>query len=116
MVRLSAGTTVQFLGPKTQPELAKIYQESGYFINTSLTHSMDKTVLEAMLCGCVPLTANKAFRDMLQPFGLFFEEQDARAYSERILKDDTESVRAALHQSVVTHHSLDTFADRIFII
>ena len=46
---------IKFTGPKTQEELVHIYQNASVFLNTSMTHSMDKTVLESSLCGCVPV-------------------------------------------------------------
>lgn len=113
----AAEANVRFLGSKTQTELVSIYQEAGFFLNTSLTHSMDKTVLEAMLCGCIPLTANRAFKDMLEKKGLFFDTQNVEDYVRTIIElvgRDQTNLRQKLRDSVVTEHSLKTFTKRIF--
>ncbi len=110
-------TGVQFIGPKTQTEIVSLYQKAGFFLNTSLTNSMDKTILEAMSCGCIPLTANVAFKNMLEEKGLFFSDQDATEYAEAIIKmgtEDLKNLRHALRNTITSDHSLATFTKRVF--
>jgi glycosyltransferase involved in cell wall biosynthesis len=116
LMHSAEGLPVTFVGSKTQQELVSLYQQASILLNTSLTHSMDKTVLEAMLCGCLPITANHAFETLLSPFGLYADTQDAARYVEMI-RMNTEvptERRAQLREEVVKVHSLDTFVDRVF--
>jgi glycosyltransferase involved in cell wall biosynthesis len=109
---------VRFVGSKTQEELVPLYQKASFFLNTSLTNSMDKTVLEAMLCGCIPVTANKAFFRLLSPSALYCEEPSTQRYTDVLMRvievQDTASFRKELRESVVKEHSLTTFPLRIF--
>lgn len=111
-------TGIEYLGPQTQTELVAHYQQAAIFLNPSLTNSMDKTVLEAALCGALPLTANPAFAELLSPLGLLANEQTAHTYAHMIRelsKQDANELRAQLRESVATTHSLKTFAKRIFL-
>lgn len=109
---------VTFAGSKTQEELVPLYQRASLFLNTSLTHSMDKTVLEAMLCGCIPVTANNAFEELLSPEGLYCETASVGGYYDALEKcievSDTSELRKRLCNNVISAHSLTTFPSRIF--
>lgn len=111
---------VTFAGSKTHTELVALYQRASVFFNTSLTHSMDKTVLEAILCGCVPVTSNKAFIDLLEQEGLYVKEAVSQEYYKVIKQVLTQEesqrnvLQRALRQNVVLNHSLDTLSKRIF--
>ena len=113
----AADTNIEWVGPRSQSELVSVYQQSGVFLNTSLTHSMDKTVLEAILCGCIPLTANRAFRGLLGPHGLYTEQATVEQYVTMISGISTmpkAALRATLQSEVTKAHSLNTFSDRVF--
>lgn len=106
-----------FAGTRTQAELGNEYCQAQFFLNPSRTDSMDKTVLEAMACGVVPLTANRAFKDMLEPLGLYHSENNPEWYADRIqvlLHEDTTELRQKLRAIVVEHHSIGTLTKRIF--
>lgn len=116
-ISLSLQDRIQFVGSKTQAELVSIYQSATIFLNTSLTHSMDKTVLEGMLCGTIPVTGNKAFSDLLSLHALYIKSATPRIYAERIqqlLESDTDALRISLRDSVIAFHSLGTLSARIF--
>ena len=113
----AADTSIDWLGPKTQSELVGLYQQTDIFLNTSLTHSMDKTVLEAILCGCIPVTANQAFRELLEPHGLFLSSPSVHTYTTVLTglsSSNRPEVRRALAEEVAQLHSLDTFTERVF--
>lgn len=109
-----------FIGSRTQSELAAIYQSTSIFLNTSKTHSMDKTVVESMLCGCIPVTGNRAFRGLLEEDELYIEDADVQDYVnaiQRLLsRDDLENLRQKLSEKANSQHSLDTFTKRVFTI
>jgi glycosyltransferase involved in cell wall biosynthesis len=114
---LGIGERLTFVGAKNQHELISIYQSASIFLNTSLTHSMDKTVLEGILCGCIPVTGNRAFTDLLGEEGLYIEEPTPEQYAEKIkglLESDLRPTRMRLREKVVSLHSLNTFTNRIF--
>ena len=56
---------VQFTGGLEQAETANLYHTAALHLNLSETGSMDKTVMEALACGCPVLTSNIAFRGAL---------------------------------------------------
>jgi len=117
LVATAEAAGVNYLGSKTQTELVELYQTHGIFLNPSLTHSMDKTVLEAILCGMVPLTANRAFTSLLGKSGLLLAEQTDTEYTKRIRSLTPERCRALqaeLATRVRTQHSVATFTERIF--
>ena len=114
---LPGAAYVTFVEPMPQSELVKLYQRADIFLNTSLTHSMDKTVLEAVLCGCLPVTANKAFEEMLGKYDLYHTQQTVKGYVETIrllTSKNTDVVREDLRNEVSKKHSIDTFSNRIF--
>jgi len=53
---------------------------------------MDKTVLESILCGCLPVTGNVAFTSMLSKHGLFVESATIEGYIEAILSLNEENM------------------------
>lgn len=116
-VSLSLQDCIQFVGPKTQTELVHMYQHATIFLNTSVTHSMDKTVLESILCGCIPVTGNRAFSSLLEDTGLYINNATPALYAEMVnhhLQNPITLLQTALRDTVLALHSLDTFAERIF--
>lgn len=114
---LNLDTVVQFVGSKTQIELVDIYQNAAVFLNTSVTHSMDKTVLEAVLCGCIAVTSNRAFIALLQQDGLYKEHATPVEYAEmikKLLTAEQTDLQYRLQEHVIAQHSLSTFTHRIF--
>lgn len=108
---------VKYIGSLPHGALPALYRQNDFFLNTSLTHSMDKTVLEATLCGCIPLTANHAFKELLEPYGLYFKNQDVDSYVRKINSISETPVpeqSADLRQTILRQHSLDTFTQRVF--
>lgn len=84
VIKKGLDDVVKFIGPISQRNTVRYYQASDIFLNLSKTGSLDKAVLEAMACGIIPLTTNEAFRDMLDPFGLFVTSGDVEAVAEQI--------------------------------
>lgn len=108
---------LKFVGATSQDELVQIRQNTSVFLNTSVTHSMDKTVLTAALCGCIPVTSNRAFIDLLQEDGLYIENATPEQYAAvimELLNRDTVPLQKKLRENIVRLHSLDTFSHRIF--
>jgi glycosyltransferase involved in cell wall biosynthesis len=64
------GEHVQARGPVPYPEIDKAYKAAAFFPSLSATASLDKTLLEAMACGCVPLSSNESFAQIANDAGL----------------------------------------------
>src|SRR5439155_1489476 len=60
--------TVRLVGPLPQRETPALYRDAFLHLNLSETGSMDKSVLEALACGCPALTSNPAFGSLLADF------------------------------------------------
>jgi len=88
------------------------YAEHELYINATLTGSYDKTVLEAMACGSLPLVANRSFKDVLPPEFLF-QENDPEELAAKIKNalalapKERENLANQLGSYVVKKHGLD---------
>lgn len=56
---------VEFIGWVANDDMPPYYQQADLFINMSGTGSVDKVVLEAMSSGCLVLSSNEAFREII---------------------------------------------------
>lgn len=56
------GKIIKFKQAVPYKNIEKEYQRAAYFLNFSETGSVDKAVLEALCCGCLPITTNSAFK------------------------------------------------------
>lgn len=112
--------TINFVGSLTQNDIIKEYQKADVLVNTSDTDSMDKVVLEAMSTGVIPISSNLAYRDMLDPYGLFVPKRDIEKLSETILRvinmDDhnKDKVSNQMRYEVEKNHSLSRLANEIY--
>ena len=61
IIKLHLGSRVQVAGAMLQKDTADLYRTAALHVNVSGTGSMDKTVMEALACGCPVLTSNEAF-------------------------------------------------------
>jgi len=57
--------SVHFNGPIQHEQMPALYKTAAIHLSLSDTGSMDKTVLEALACGCPVLTSNPAFQTLL---------------------------------------------------
>jgi glycosyltransferase involved in cell wall biosynthesis len=108
---------VDFVGFVPQEHTPTFYQRAFLHINVSRTGSMDKTVLEALACGCPVLTSNEAFREILAAYPEFIINDDhpeaiatqlIALYSQRD-QYAVESLRAL----VVGRHDVHTYCRKI---
>lgn len=102
--KLQVGARTHFLGARSQTELRDLYRRAGVLAHTSETGSMDKVVLEALMCGLPVVSTSEAFKTLLEPSG-FWVEPEAKALAsalERAIGADI----SALSVRVRTEHSL----------
>jgi glycosyltransferase involved in cell wall biosynthesis len=107
---------VEWLGALAMPETASLYRSAFVHLNLGETGSMDKTVLEALACGCPVLTSNPAFEDLLAPRGLYLAERAPDAVARAILAlraDAGAHPASALRALVVGRHDLETYVQKV---
>lgn len=115
---MSLDDQVEFVGWVTNESLPAYYQQTDLFINMSGTGSVDKVVLEAMSCGCLVLTSNEAFENIL-PKELMVEKNNPQQLAEKIkwllaLPDDRKNqLKLQLRQEVVENHNLNELVIKI---
>ena len=113
------GDKVSFLGPMPHNELSAYYKKASIFLHMSDTGSTDKVVLEAMQYGVLPISTSIAFKDVLNPHGLFVSSGDISGMVAAIKRvremDSTEQSYISKEFAVYVKdiHSLDTLIKRL---
>ena len=118
---LGLGDDVTLAGAVPHSEVRRAFWRAPLFCTPSVTGSVDKTVLEAMACGRIPVTCNESFTDVFKEHAsrLMFERGDAAGLAARLreLHDMPQAERAilasALRRLVVEEHNLDRLAARL---
>ena len=89
---------VTWAGPVSNHQLPTVLQQSDIFIHDGSTNSLDKALLEAVLCGCVVVSSNPAYKTLtheLAPEYLFTLKDEKKLadiikkyhqYTEKMLK------------------------------
>lgn len=89
---------VRWAGPVSNHQLPTVLQQSDIFIHDGSTNSLDKALLEAVLCGCVVVSSNPAYKTLtheLAPEYLFTLKDEKKLadiikkyhqYTEKMLK------------------------------
>jgi glycosyltransferase involved in cell wall biosynthesis len=62
VTELGLEAEVAWAGAISNHELPPVLQQSDVFIHDGATNSLDKTLLEASLCGCIVVSSNPAYR------------------------------------------------------
>ncbi len=77
--KLMLDEQVEWVGPVPQRVLPAELQQADVFIHDGSTNSLDKTLLEAVLCGCVVVSSNPAYRNLGESLvpGLIYKPKDA---------------------------------------
>ena len=103
---------IKFLGSIPYAEMPKHYQDSDLVINISHTGSIDKVVLEGMASGCLILTCNEAFKDILDNKYLF-EKKNFQDLAEKIINLKSTKEDRKLREIVIKSHNLDNLIGKI---
>lgn len=112
---------VFFLGMKSQADLLYHYRDSKFLLNLSDTKSLDKVLLEAMACGCIPVSSNSSFKMLYKKhFPQLIVTKDAIEIAEKMMnlillnKQELEILRKALRINVNKNHTLDRLVTNIY--
>lgn len=115
--RLGLHEHVEFVGFVPQPYIPLYYRRAFLHLNVSRTGSMDKTVLEALACGCPVLTSNEAFFELLKDYPEFvIHDERPEAIADQILSlyaQRDRYDRTALRALVVGQHDIHTYVRRV---
>jgi glycosyltransferase involved in cell wall biosynthesis len=114
------GERIVFSGKLDRDMLVKWYRRAVILLNLSDTGSLDKVLLEAMACGCIPVSSNESFQlSFDKRFPELVVSNDPVKISEailriRALRDVGKiSLQKALRSEVEESHSLKQLIDRI---
>lgn len=115
---MSLENQVEFIGWVANKLMPYYYQNADLFINMSGTGSVDKVVLEAMSSGCLVLTSNEAFREIIGD-KFMIEKDNPNSLADKIqwiynLPIETKELYAnKLRDIVVTDHNLKNLVKKI---
>jgi len=109
---------VRFVGSIPHTRVPEYLRQHDAFINLSGTGSLDKAVLEAMATGCIPLTSNDAFSELL-PSDLLVKSNDPHGLAAKIRWlsllpiEKRKEVRQQLRAEIIQYHNLDTLIGKV---
>jgi len=115
---------VIFAGSVPHIEVVEFYRNAHFILNPSQTGSMDKTLLEGICAGAIPITSNIAYKDglsLINPI-LYTDENTPQAFCDRveeILKLENfeiDNIAVKCKDWVLRNHSLDSLADKLMSI
>ena len=108
---------VRLVGAVPHHRLSEVLGSQDLFLNFSGTGNMDKAGLESLVCGVPVLATNSAFRQMLEPYGLYVStmagEQVAQAIEQFLHRSDRAVVVTKLRDRVLAEHSLSSLIPKI---
>lgn len=114
---LGIGERVEFVGPLPQGDVAAAYCRAVLHVNVTNTGGLDKSVLEALACGCPVLTSNAAFFETIRKFpAMAIVNPTAEQLADRIaelLGSADASMPSELRELILGRHDLDSHVDRI---
>jgi glycosyltransferase involved in cell wall biosynthesis len=121
VLNLKLSNYIKFVGNVPFINTVAYYQKGDIFVNLSDTDSIDKAILEAMACGCIPITSNRSFAAVFGKFKelLIVPKDSSRLLAEKILKiscipnREKDTLRKSLRQIVVDHHNLDQLSVKL---
>lgn len=110
-INTKGNNLILFHGSVSNNKTPEVYNQHEVFVNLTNSGSLDKTILEAMACGVLPVVSNKSFAGVL-PGQLMFKENDPKDLAEKIknviaLSDkEKKDMSVKLRDIVVKYHDL----------
>ena len=109
--------SIELAGFIPQHDIAAYYRNAFLHLNVSRTGSMDKTVLEALACGCPVLTSNEAFVEMFKDHPDFLLQSDEpKDIAGRVMETygNQRSVDPRhLRDLIVGRHDIGSYANKV---
>jgi len=107
---------VQFFKGIPNYECPKVYNEHEVFVNLSSSGMYDKTIFEAMACGCNVLVSNENLRGEIDDFYLIKEDGQRELFdkiSRIVSREHPYQVDMSLVDYVSHKHSLEQLVDKL---
>lgn len=114
---LGLSEKVKFYNGVPNYKTPDIYNNHKIFVNLTPSGSMDKTILESVSCGCIPIVVNTFFKDIFDPNMIV--KEDAKDISDKIkfwLEADEERIKQdsdRLQKYILENHSLNALMDKL---
>lgn len=107
----------RFHGVVPQARIGEFYERAFLHLNLSHTGSLDKTVMEALACGCPVLTTNPPFKDLLKEWPwMYMDDEEVPAVAAKVIeafKDPSRVPGERLRELIESRHSMATYPDRV---
>ncbi|KKQ27897.1 MAG: Glycosyltransferase [Candidatus Magasanikbacteria bacterium GW2011_GWC2_37_14] len=121
IVNKNLSVVVDFVGALPNYQIVEYLQKADLFLNSSLTGSLDKAMVEAMACALPVLTCNESMQEVLGGYQdlLMFPKKDSQKLASLISSFLNKSLEErielglALRQLVVEKHNLKDFIVKI---
>lgn len=110
---------INFIPAVSQEKAVEMYQTHQVFVNLTPSGSMDKSILESISCGCIPVVVNTFFKEIFDPSMMVGENINEIAekiefwleVSDQKVLDWSEK----LQRYVSAHHSLAKLVEELLI-
>ncbi len=115
--RVGLGGQVKFYGGVPNTATVPVYSAHQIFVNLSPNGMYDKTIFEAMACGCFVFASNDDLRDKIDP-AFSFVYNDAADLARKLeafveMSPEEQNKKAANISEIVKSHSLSKLADKL---
>ncbi|MDD5153024.1 MAG: glycosyltransferase family 4 protein [Candidatus Pacebacteria bacterium] len=111
---------ISFQSAVPHTEVPSILRNYEFYVNATPTGSLDKTIFEAMACGTIVITSNKALKNIL-PNKLIFEEGDMHSLTRSLIavfsmsQAERNDLGNTLRKYVVEHNGLTALIDKLYL-
>jgi len=102
---------IEFIGPIANRKISNFYKETDIFINLGKTGGLDKTTLEAMASGCLVLTSNETYANILDQ--KYFSSDNPVEIADKIEKLSQLPKDENLREYVVQNHNVTKLVPKI---
>lgn len=109
---------IKFMLFVSNQKVPELYNQNELVVNLTDTGSLDKAMLEAMACGCLVLTSNKALQPVLPP-EFIFQEKNSQNLAEKIVvllkltQTEKENYGRNFREYVIKNHDLKILIDKL---
>ncbi len=112
---------VSFVGPVTYQNTIGFFRSADIFLHLT-PYSLDKALLEAMACGCLPISCNQAYTNWVSDLGLDMlavSNGNPRALAQKIVQlseakpIQRHAMQDKVRRLVVEKHDLEGFVERL---
>ena len=114
--QLKLEDSIEWTGAVSNRALPPVLQQSDIFIHDGATNSLDKTLLEAALCGCIVVSSNPAYKSLTEAIApdLLFAPKDYEALATCITQSVSHQVASEdVRVHIAQMYDISTLANNI---